>query len=60
VNKSGGPLFGLGLGIGIAAGFILGSMVAARVWSDAAETLRSVSERVLHRGERIRFEALLQ
>lgn len=54
------PLFGLGLGIGIAVGFIVGSIVAARMGDEATEVVRSVTDRMLRRREKIRFEALLQ
>ena len=52
--------FGLGLGIGVVFGLLLGSILVARLGDDAAEAVRSVVDRVLRRGERVRFEALLQ
>ncbi len=53
-------LFGLGLGVGIVLGLFLGSIVVARLGNEAAEAIKSVTDRVLRRGERVRFEALLQ
>ncbi len=60
MNKGRGPLFGIGLGVGIVLGFLLGSILAARLGNEATEVVRSVADRVLHRGERVRFEAFLQ
>lgn len=48
------------MGIGIVLGFLLGSILVARLGDEALEALRSVLGRMLHRGERVRFEALLQ
>jgi hypothetical protein len=48
------------LGIGIAVGFLIGSIVVARMGGEATEAVRSVADRVLGRRERVRFEALLQ
>ncbi|MHB0869901.1 MAG: hypothetical protein ACYC66_07870 [Chloroflexota bacterium] len=60
MSKRRSPLFGAGLGIGIALGFLLGSILAARMGNEATEAIRSVADRMLRRGERVRFEALLQ
>ena len=48
------------MGIGIAVGFLIGSIVVARMGGEATEAVRSVADRVLGRRERVRFEALLQ
>ncbi len=53
-------LFGLGLGVGIVLGLFLGSIMVARLGNGAAEAIKSVTDRLLRRGERVRFEALLQ
>ncbi len=52
--------FGVGLGLGVLLGLLFGSILVARVGDEAAETFRSLADRVLGRRENIRFEALLQ
>jgi hypothetical protein len=41
-------------------GLLFGSILVARVGDEAAETFRSLADRILGRRENIRFEALLQ
>ncbi len=48
------------MGIGIAVGFLVGSIVAARMGSEATEAVRAVADKMLRRKQRVRFEALLQ
>lgn len=50
----------MGLGVGIVLGVLFGSVVVALVGDEAAEAVRSFADRVLRRGDRVRFEALLQ
>jgi hypothetical protein len=52
--------FGAGLGVGILLGLLFGSVLVARVGDEAAEAFRSLADRLLHRRDDIRFEALLQ
>jgi hypothetical protein len=53
-------LFGLGVGVGIVLGLFFGSVIVSRLGGDAAETVRLVAGKLLRRGDRVRFEALLQ
>jgi hypothetical protein len=52
--------FGAGLGVGILLGLLFGSVLVARVGDEAAEAFRALADRLLHRRDDIRFEALLQ
>jgi hypothetical protein len=47
-------------GVGVVLGLLLGALLAARLGSEAFDSVRSVTDRVLQRRERVRFEALLQ
>ncbi|MGE5620906.1 MAG: hypothetical protein ACM3US_16790 [Sphingomonadaceae bacterium] len=60
MNNRRSPLFGAGLGIGIALGFLLGSVLAARASGDPTLIVRSILDRLMHREEGVRFEVLLQ
>lgn len=54
-------LLGAGFfGVGIMLGLLLGAFLAARLGNEASETVRTVADRVLHRREGVRFEAMLQ
>jgi hypothetical protein len=53
-------LFGLGVGVGIILGLFFGSILVSRLGNEAAETVRLVTGKLLRRGDRVRFEALLQ
>lgn len=52
--------FGVGLGIGVLLGLLFGSILVARVGDEAAESVRSLTNRLFGRRDNIRFEALLQ
>jgi hypothetical protein len=50
----------IGIGIGIAAGFILGSVIALWVGEEGFESVRRAFDRAVGREERPKFELLLQ
>ena len=53
-------LFAVGVGVGTALGFVLGSVVALRVGEEGVESVRRVVERAVGHEERPRFELFLQ
>ncbi len=53
-------LFALGIALGTAVGFILGSVIALRVGDEGMDTVRRVVDRVLRHDEGPKFELLLQ
>jgi hypothetical protein len=53
-------LFVLGIALGTAVGFILGSIIAFRVGEEGVDTMRRVLERLIGRDEQPKFEYLLQ
>ncbi|HZT09277.1 MAG TPA: hypothetical protein VFC51_19815 [Chloroflexota bacterium] len=53
-------LFALGVAVGTALGFVLGSLVALRLGDDAVDALRRTIERIAGHEERPKFEYLLQ
>jgi hypothetical protein len=53
-------LFALGVGLGVLAGVVLGSLVTSRLGEDTVDLLRGAVERLGHRQRGIAFEALLQ
>lgn len=53
-------MFALGIAVGTAAGFIIGSIVALRVGAGGVEAARRLVERAFGRERRPRFEYLLQ
>jgi hypothetical protein len=54
-------LLGAGFfGAGVVLGLLLGAVLSARLGSEASETVRNVTDRVLQRREGVRFEAMLQ
>jgi hypothetical protein len=55
-----GTVFIAGLGIGIAVGIALGSIVAIRLGSETVDTVRSLIDRMSGRGDQVHFELLLQ
>jgi len=60
VNLEREQLFALGVGLGVLAGMVLGSLVTSRLGEGTVELLRGAVERLGHRERRIAFEALLQ
>jgi hypothetical protein len=53
-------LFAVGIALGTAVGFIIGSAIALRVGDEGVETMRRVVERVIRHDEGPKFEYLLQ
>jgi hypothetical protein len=53
-------LFALGVGLGVLAGVVLGSVVTSRLGESTVDLLRGAVERLGHRQRGIAFEALLQ
>lgn len=53
-------LFAVGVALGTAVGFVIGSIIALRVGDEGVETMRRVVERVLRHDEGPKFELLLQ
>lgn len=53
-------MFALGIALGAAAGFVIGSVVALRVGESGVEAARRFVERVLGRDGGPKFEYLLQ
>ena len=53
-------LFALGIAVGTALGFVLGSMVALRVGEERLEGLRRAVERAIGHEDRPKFEFFLQ
>jgi len=53
-------LFALGIALGTAVGFILGSVIALRVGDEGMDTVRRVVDRILRHDEGPKFELLLQ
>lgn len=54
-------LFGVGLAVGLVAGLLAASILAPRVaGNEVMESLRVTLNRLLGRGERVRFDVLLQ
>lgn len=54
-------LFGVGLAVGLVAGLLAASLLAPRVAdNEVMESLRANLDRLLGRGERVRFDVLLQ
>jgi hypothetical protein len=52
--------FVVGVALGAALGFILGSLVALRIGEDRIDTMRRAVERAVGREEHPKFEYLLQ
>lgn len=55
-----GTMFIAGLGVGIAIGVALGSVVALRMSSETLDAVRSLVDRMSGRGNQVNFELLLQ
>jgi hypothetical protein len=53
-------LFVLGIAVGTALGFVLGSIIALRVGEERVEEMRRALERVIGRDDQPKFEFLLQ
>lgn len=53
-------VFAVGIALGTALGFIIGSVIALRVGDEGVETMRRVVERVIRHDEGPKFEYLLQ
>lgn len=53
-------LFAVGIGLGTALGFVIGSVIALRIGDEGVETMRRMIERALHHDEGPKFELLLQ
>ena len=51
---------GIGLSVGVVVGFAVGSLVALRLGHEAADTIRSLFDRVSGRNNQVNFELLLQ
>lgn len=60
MKTHGDLMFALGIGLGTAAGFILGSLVALRVGENGVEAARRFVERAFGRDGGPKFEYLLQ
>jgi hypothetical protein len=60
VKLEGEQLFALGVGLGVLAGVVLGSLVTSRLGEETVELLRGAVERLGRRQRGIAFEALLQ
>jgi hypothetical protein len=56
----GRALLGIGLSVGVVVGFAVGSVIALRLGHDAADTMRSLFDRVSGRNNQVNFELLLQ
>ena len=55
-----GTVFIAGLGVGIAIGAAVGSVVALRMGSEAIGSVRGLFDRMSGRGNQVNFELLLQ
>ena len=53
-------LYVVGIVLGTALGFVLGSVIALRVGEEGIDTMRRVVERVVGREDHPKFELLLQ
>lgn len=53
-------MFALGIALGTAAGFVLGSIIALRVGEDGVEAAKRLVERAFGRERGPKFEYLLQ
>jgi len=53
-------IFAVGIALGTALGFIIGSVIAFRVGDEGVDGVRRVVERVFHHDEGPKFELLLQ
>jgi hypothetical protein len=60
VKLEGEQLFAVGVGLGVLAGIVLGSLVTSRLGEETVELLRGAVERLGRRQRGIAFEALLQ
>ena len=60
MKLEGEQLFALGVGLGVLAGVVLGSLVTSRLGEETVELLRGAVERLGRRQRGIAFEALLQ
>jgi hypothetical protein len=53
-------LFGVGVGVGMVAGLLIGSIVVTRVGEEMVGAVRGLFDRLSGRNNRVNFELLLQ
>ena len=59
-NEQDRVALGAGFGIGVILGLLIGAVLVVRLGNEAAETVKTVADRVVRRREGVRFEAMLQ